>query len=944
MPSTKSDVPAILKRDGERNASSLDIPMLAIGGVFALVAGLFCASQFAAGRFGFDPRLGVGRAETPAGLEALDPFLWILTGVLGCAGLVGSFFVDKRDADQRTFFRTAGLFLTFLGAIFYFVTFDYLYAPYAYVMWAFSFWGNAIATPILLQGLGVLSVVFGLGFAMIYIVAGIQPADVKDGIFGSARFGDGSWFASSTESIVHGIPVGYKPGTNEMLFDDSGRHAFVCAPTGAGKTVGFAVPTLLSHHGSMFVLDIKGELAAITARYRGQAYGQQVRRLDPFGKKSDSFNPMDLIHTEFDRDEDMDIPGDPDHAFDNAKMLAEMLVIKSGAESQPFFTDNARQLLTGLILYVACTQRRMRKVEVPDFEAYQKEQEKQQRANPDYNALFELEDLIHSRRDGDGGAPAGDGAAGLGGEKERTESWVPGQKHRVVPTSNPRRSLVEVRRILMLPDEDLQEILDEMSQHPHAVVQKRGAQFARMNERTFSSVVSTARSQTEFLDSPSIQQSLVKSTFDPGEMKSPRGATVYLIMPIERLDNYIRYVRLMTICAQIRLLNIKGQTRYPTMFLLDEFPRLQRFDKVDEGLSAHRGFGIQYLLIVQSVAQLKEVYGDLWQNFITNTALQILWAPNDQQACEFISDLSGDTTVTYVEQSSNQGRSGEGMFMEGASQGTSETTRHTRRRLIQPEEARTMDSDFCFVFSRSEDPVILKRPMYVFDDIYQGTFDPNPFYTAPEEIEKQLQEAEASQEITPEKRAGRAFVAVSTQTFKKPRAARLAILRAFVEKGSEQTCTYLRQSPERFGPLKGNALFSRNAQKASQKSAVQLARVAARYFLMKGEERMRGMLEMEPAPESAAEMRDRFYEASRALCTHPTAARIHFVERCQKTSPARAREAFLEDTSWVGPLRIKQDAREREILKERFATSGARYVTLAGTRKLEELLDEAETV
>ena len=55
------------------------------------------------------------------------------------------------------------------------------------------------------------------------------------------------------------------------------------SPPGGGKTTASSIPLLLSHTGPVFVFDIRGELWAVTARYRAEILGRQVIVIDPFG-------------------------------------------------------------------------------------------------------------------------------------------------------------------------------------------------------------------------------------------------------------------------------------------------------------------------------------------------------------------------------------------------------------------------------------------------------------------------------------------------------------------------------------------------------------------------------------------------------------------------------------------------------------------------------------
>lgn len=120
-------------------------------------------------------------------------------------------------------------------------------------------------------------------------------------------------------------------------------HVVICAPTGAGKGIGSVIPNLLSYPGSSFVLDLKGENIAVTARQR-RAMGQKVFCVDPFnvtGTGGDCFNLLDRV--------DLSSPD----CVGEAASIAECLVIRSAKSSDSaYFDDSAQNYLQALILYV----------------------------------------------------------------------------------------------------------------------------------------------------------------------------------------------------------------------------------------------------------------------------------------------------------------------------------------------------------------------------------------------------------------------------------------------------------------------------------------------------------------------------------------------------------------------------------------------------------------
>jgi Type IV secretory system Conjugative DNA transfer len=120
-------------------------------------------------------------------------------------------------------------------------------------------------------------------------------------------------------------------------------HILTCAPTGAGKGIGAVIPNLLDYPGSAFVLDLKGENYAVTARAR-RAAGQDVFLIDPFGITGATGHAMSWL--------DALEPEDPE-VVSLSGALADMLVVRAGTESDPHWNDSARELLRGLLVYVA---------------------------------------------------------------------------------------------------------------------------------------------------------------------------------------------------------------------------------------------------------------------------------------------------------------------------------------------------------------------------------------------------------------------------------------------------------------------------------------------------------------------------------------------------------------------------------------------------------------
>src|SRR5262249_9132261 len=114
---------------------------------------------------------------------------------------------------------------------------------------------------------------------------------------------------------------------------------------GAGKTRKVLGPQLLSFAGNCVVVDPKGELYRLTHKHRQKCFSHEIIRLDPAelcGPGGNTFNPFDYIDEK------------ADDFIDMCRDLANMLVVRTGKEPEPFWADSAETVIAAFIAYV-CT-------------------------------------------------------------------------------------------------------------------------------------------------------------------------------------------------------------------------------------------------------------------------------------------------------------------------------------------------------------------------------------------------------------------------------------------------------------------------------------------------------------------------------------------------------------------------------------------------------------
>lgn len=82
-------------------------------------------------------------------------------------------------------------------------------------------------------------------------------------------------------------------------------------------------------------------------------------------------------------------------------------------------------------------------------------------------------------------------------------------------------------------------------------------------------------------------------------------------------------------------------------FILDEFGNMPKIDKFDKMITVGRSRKIWFHMVVQSYAQLNNVYGDTVANIVkSNCGMKMFIGSNDIETCEEFSKLCGNMTVS----------------------------------------------------------------------------------------------------------------------------------------------------------------------------------------------------------------------------------------------------------------------------------------------------------
>jgi type IV secretion system protein VirD4 len=391
------------------------------------------------------------------------------------------------------------------------------------------------------------------------------------------------------------------------------RHVVVFGPNGTGKGMRILVPNLLQClDRSIFVLDPKGELAAMTAPFR-RTLGRVVV-INPFGVLTDIRGYEDLQSTGYNPLAVLD-PRAPSFNAD-ASLLADALVTVGGKD--PHWDESARALLAAIIMFVVMEAR--------------------------------------------GILPAGMSA------KVDPVSFFGGLPK--TPT------MARVRELLCLASDSpakhnnyegagIPALALSMMRLEIAGLRNKASQFTTWSNE-IQSIASAAKRQTEPFDDTEIAEDLAKDGFDFREMKR-RPTTVYVILPPEMLARHSKWLRLVLTAAIQGVLRARGPGEPKALFMLDEFAALGHLQIIETVWALVRGYGIQIMPVFQDLTQLKGLYGERWETFVGNAGAVATFAPNDQTTAKWLAERGGETTRVVLGYHSGSSSGGSGA--DSASQG-----------------------------------------------------------------------------------------------------------------------------------------------------------------------------------------------------------------------------------------------------------------------------------
>lgn len=268
---------------------------------------------------------------------------------------------------------------------------------------------------------------------------------------------------------------------------------------------------------------------------------------------------------------------------------------------------------------------------------------------------------------------------------------------------------------------DLRKFLQQLSQRPFlsAKAKQAFANLLSQADETFASIMGTFKEPLNAWINPVLDAATSADDFDLTALRKQK-MTIYIGIQPNKLAESRLIINLFF--SQIINLNTRElpqanpELKHQVLLLMDEFTAIGKVDIIASAVSYMAGYNVRLLPIIQSMAQLDATYGkDVSRTIITNHALQILYAPREQQDANDYSEMLGYTTVRKRNTSRSNGPQ------------TSVTTSHSeeRRALMLPQELKAMGNDTeVFLYEGIAHPVKCDKIRYYKDRYFTSRLLP----------------------------------------------------------------------------------------------------------------------------------------------------------------------------------------------------------------------------
>ncbi|WP_419250086.1 type IV secretory system conjugative DNA transfer family protein [Campylobacter fetus] len=504
-----------------------------------------------------------------------------LVYILAISGIVFSLIVLSSFATQ--YLARAFNYSKDLGSpIFY-----GLYNPFNWIFWSLEY--QPYYPDFFTKFLMIMQLVVAVPFIVFIIIklTFIRKAKAIKDLHGSAHW------ATIDEIKEMGILDqqqgvyigGYKDKKGDTLYlrHNGPEHVLCYAPSRSGKGVSLVLPTLLSWLHSVLVIDIKGELWALTAGWKKKYAKNKVIKFDPtcIDGSGARFNILEEIRFE------------TPHEFKDTQNIAINLIYKgdspqdSKTGNQAYFKNEAVSFLTASIIFLRYRAKKFNEQTI--------------NLNRIYKSIFSADESIDEF----------------------------------------------LAQIIECDFDDMDiEVKENIQSIAKSMTEKASQEFSGVKGSLSEAlsiyldpVIAKNTEKSDFkIDDLMNNESPVSLYIIIPPSNSER---------LKPLNNIIVNQIIRTLIDKpLQFKNGESIKHYKhrLLLMLDEIISLGRLGAIEEQIAYIAGYGIKFYGIVQDIEQLYKVYSDK-ETITSNCHVRIAFAPNKEKTAQALSTMSGETTI-----------------------------------------------------------------------------------------------------------------------------------------------------------------------------------------------------------------------------------------------------------------------------------------------------------
>ncbi|MBQ8256034.1 MAG: type IV secretory system conjugative DNA transfer family protein [Alphaproteobacteria bacterium] len=469
--------------------------------------------------------------------------------------------------------------------------------------------------------------------------------------------------------------LGYFKG--KALKMDECLSALLLAPAGTGKTIGCVIPTILEcDNVSMIVNDPKPELDLKTSAYRATVgpvfiLNWAARDEPEKGIYYPAWNPLSPEN----------LPATEEEKSTYIQVIVNTIIEENAKD--PHWSNTARAALTGFVNFIVSKVERAKandyfysRLSNGTFDAQDAAvlMDYYMTMSADPNAYAAMALLQRGELNINNYVHVGTWA-GLPKEWHGAEASIPMFLAWYVEGQIKVAQQIEERKrqgdqMVMMAD-PMKDFLNEAVNEAQLYSYDSDAVSSLINlantpDKERGSVISTMNAGLNIFRHPAVNKHTRHSDLHFGDLRGmvdPRDGkvkpvTVYLSMNVADAPAFRPITSMFVELLSNFLIAHKPEDMdhgqklgpYPTLFVLDEMPTMNKLEAVIQGPAVGRGQKVSYLIVGQDISQIAEKYGDkAADTVIANSAAKIILRVNDPATAQRFTDMIGKKKVKKKE-------------------------------------------------------------------------------------------------------------------------------------------------------------------------------------------------------------------------------------------------------------------------------------------------------